>query len=151
MLYRNETSPILDRLPCTSDSGTLPPFPRISSRGGRWEHFLKNCPLHYTGDRGSGALNVMGSVLLSVLCGHWRYVHINAVRGDGINPGLLGMKKTTTMNLKINGAGLGSRPANLLPAGSGLILLPCFITGGVSIFAFMIQNSIVKQSALVPC
>ena len=41
-------------------------------------------PLHYTGNRGSGALNVMGTVLLSVLSGHWRYVHINGLRGDGI-------------------------------------------------------------------
>jgi hypothetical protein len=33
----------------------------------------------------------MGTVLLSVLAGHWRYAHINGLRGDGINPGLLGM------------------------------------------------------------
>ena len=33
----------------------------------------------------------MGTVMLSVLAGHWRYAHINAIRGDGINPGLLGM------------------------------------------------------------
>ena len=38
----------------------------------------------------------MGTVLLSVLCGHWRYAHINGVRGDGINPGLLGMSKTVS-------------------------------------------------------
>lgn len=34
----------------------------------------------------------MGTVMLSALAGHWRYAHINAIRGDGINPGLLGMK-----------------------------------------------------------
>ncbi len=33
----------------------------------------------------------MGTVMLSVLAGHWRSAHINAVRGDGINSGLLGM------------------------------------------------------------
>ena len=38
----------------------------------------------------------MGTVLLSVLSGHWRYAHINAVRGDGINPGLLGMSGTVS-------------------------------------------------------
>ena len=26
-----------------------------------------------------------------MLAGHWRYAHINAIRGDGINPGLLDM------------------------------------------------------------
>ena len=29
--------------------------------------------------------------MLSVLAGHWRYAHVNAIRGDGINPELLGM------------------------------------------------------------
>ena len=40
----------------------------------------------------------MGTVLLSVLCGHWRYAHINGVRGDGVNPGLLGMRGTVSEN-----------------------------------------------------
>ena len=38
--------------------------------GGRWEEFLRDCPLLYTGNHGSGALNVLGTVLLSVLSGH---------------------------------------------------------------------------------
>lgn len=38
----------------------------------------------------------MGTVLLSVLCGHWRYAHINGVRGDGVNPGLLGLDGTVS-------------------------------------------------------
>lgn len=71
--------------------GQLIFFFQFLQAGGRWEEFLRDCPLHYTGNRGSGALNVMGTVLLSVLSGHWRYAHINALRGDGINPGLLGM------------------------------------------------------------
>ena len=57
---------------------------------------MRKCPLQYTGNRGSGALNVMGTVLLSVLSGHWRYAHINSVRGDGINPPLLGMTRTVS-------------------------------------------------------
>jgi len=71
--------------------GSLLFFFQFLEAGGRWEHFLKDCPLTYTGNRGSGAKNVMGTVLLSVLSGHWRYAHINGVRGDGVNPGLLGM------------------------------------------------------------
>lgn len=79
-----------DQAPVTRE-GQLIFFFQFLQAGGRWEEFLRNCPLHYTGNRGSGALNVMGTVLLSVLAGHWRYAHINALRGDGINPGLLGM------------------------------------------------------------
>jgi hypothetical protein len=31
--------------------------------------------------------------LLSMLAGHRRYSHVTAIRCDGINPGLLGMRK----------------------------------------------------------
>jgi hypothetical protein len=74
--------------------GQLIFFFQFLHAGGRWEEFMRGCPLHYTGNRGSGAHNVMGTVLLSVLCGHWRYAHINGVRGDGVNPPLLGMEHT---------------------------------------------------------
>ena len=35
-------------------------------------------------------------MLLSVLNGHWRHAHVNTVRGDGINPPLLGMERTVS-------------------------------------------------------
>ncbi|MCX6864956.1 MAG: hypothetical protein NTV46_01815 [Verrucomicrobia bacterium] len=76
--------------------GQLIFFFQFLHAGGRWEEFLRGCPLHYTGNRGSGAPNVMGTVLLSVLSGHWRYAHINGVRGDGVNPGLLGIDGTVS-------------------------------------------------------
>lgn len=80
-----------DQAPVTRE-GQLIFFFQFLQAGGRWEEFLRDCPLHYTGNRGSGAHNIMGTVMLSALAGHWRYAHINALRGDGINPGLLGMK-----------------------------------------------------------
>lgn len=76
--------------------GQLIFFFQFLHAGGRWEEFLRNCPLTYTGNRGSGAPKVMGTVLLSVLNGHWRYAHINGIRGDGINPGLLGIGGTVS-------------------------------------------------------
>ncbi len=33
---------------------------------------------------------------MSVLSGHWRYAHISAIRGDGVNPGLLGMERVAS-------------------------------------------------------
>jgi hypothetical protein len=39
---------------------------------------------------------VLGTVLLSVLAGHWRYVHITSVRCDPANPSLLGMNKVVS-------------------------------------------------------
>ena len=35
-------------------------------------------------------------MLLSVLAGQWRYAHITALRGDGVNPALLGMRKVAS-------------------------------------------------------
>ena len=76
--------------------GQLIFFFQFLHTGGRWERFLRDCPLRYTGNRGSGARRIMGTAILSILNGHWRYAHINAVRGDGINPGLLGMSGTVS-------------------------------------------------------
>ncbi|MCH1507120.1 hypothetical protein OAV21_03225 [bacterium] len=57
---------------------------------------MEHCPLSYSGNRGTGAHNVIGTILLSVLSGHWRYAHINSVRGDAINPPLLDMQHTVS-------------------------------------------------------
>src|ERR1700719_4744170 len=59
--------------------GQLIFFFQFLAVGARWEELMRDCPLSYTGNRGSGAHNVMGTVMLSILCGHWRYVHINSV------------------------------------------------------------------------
>jgi hypothetical protein len=86
-----------DQAPVTRE-GPLIFFFQFLEAGGRWSEFLRDCPLAYTGNRGSGsgAKNVMGTVLLSVLRGHWRYAHINGIRGDGVNPGLPGMGGTVS-------------------------------------------------------
>lgn len=39
---------------------------------------------------------MLGTILLSVLAGHWRYAHMSTIRGDGINPELLGMTKVAS-------------------------------------------------------
>ena len=79
-----------DDAPVTRE-GQLIFFAQFLHSGGRWERLVRNCPLRYHGTRGSGALNVLGTASLSILCGHWRYAHINSVRGDTLNPPLLGM------------------------------------------------------------
>ncbi len=84
-----------DESPVTRE-GQLIFFAQFLRVGGRWERFLSNCPLSYEGNRGSRVVDVLGTATLSVLCGHWRYAHINAVRGDTLNPGLLGMNTTVS-------------------------------------------------------
>ena len=84
-----------DDAPVTRE-GQLVFFAQFLHTGGRWERFLKRCPLKYEGNRGSAVVDVMGTATLSVLCGHWRYAHINSVRGDRLNPPLLGMAATVS-------------------------------------------------------
>ena len=53
----------------------------------------------------------MGTVLLSALSGHWHHAHINGLRGDGINPGLLGMSGTVSEDALDNRADGSDRTA----------------------------------------
>jgi len=84
-----------DDAPVTRE-GQLIFFAQFLHSGGRWEQFLRNCPLRYRGNRGSQVVDVVGTATLSVLCGHWRYAHINSVRGDALNPPLLGMTRAVS-------------------------------------------------------
>lgn len=76
--------------------GQLIFFAQFLHSGGRWAQLLAGGPLRYEGNRGSAVVDVLGTAALSVLCGHWRYAHINAVRGDLLNPPLLGMSGTVS-------------------------------------------------------
>jgi hypothetical protein len=94
--------------------GQLIFFAQFLQTGGLWERLLKGCPLRYEGNRTSGVTNVVGAAALLILCGHWRYAHINAVRGDTLNPPLLGLSHVVSedvvrraMKRIEEGAGLG--------------------------------------------
>ena len=63
---------------------------------GLFENWVKDCPLQYTSPNAPQKRDVLGTILLSVLAGHWRYAHISALRGDGVNPELLGMTKVAS-------------------------------------------------------
>jgi hypothetical protein len=84
-----------DQAPVTRE-GQLIFFAQFLHVGARWERFVQRSPLRYTGNRGSAVVDVLGTAALSILCGHWRYAHINAVRGDRLNPPLLGMGGTVS-------------------------------------------------------
>jgi len=74
-----------------SSLGQMPYFIEFLKTSGLFDKWVEDCPLRYTSGNAPEKRNVLGTVLLSVLAGHWRYAHINAIRGDGINPELLGM------------------------------------------------------------
>src|SRR5215469_12341995 len=74
-----------------SSLGLMPFFIEFLKTSGLFDNWVDDCPLAYTSPNAPAKRDVLGTILLSVLAGHWRYAHINAIRGDGINPGLLGM------------------------------------------------------------
>jgi Transposase DDE domain group 1 len=74
-----------------SSLGLMPFFIEFLKTSGLFDKWVEDCPLHYTSGNAPAKRDVLGTLVLSVLAGHWRYAHISAIRGDGINPALLGM------------------------------------------------------------
>jgi len=60
--------------------------------------WVAQCPLAYTSNNAPAPVDVLGTLLLSVLAGHHRYAHIAALRCDGVNPALLGMSKVVSVD-----------------------------------------------------
>jgi len=79
-----------------SSLGQMPFFIEYLKTSGVFENWVNDCPLQYTSPNAPHKRDVLGTILLSVLAGHWRYAHISALRGDGVNPGLLGMTKVAS-------------------------------------------------------
>jgi hypothetical protein len=76
--------------------GQLPFFIEYLKHGGLFDGWVGDCPLHYTSPNAPKKRDVLGTVLLSVLAGHWRYAHITTLRCDPVNPPLLGMNQTVS-------------------------------------------------------
>ena len=76
---------------CVSSLGQMAFFIEFLKTSGKFDEWVEDCPLRYKSPNAPEKRDVLGTILLSVLSGHWRYAHINAIRGDGVNPELLGM------------------------------------------------------------
>jgi hypothetical protein len=73
--------------------GQMPVFIDFLKTAGLWDGFVADCPLLYTSPNAPSQVDVLGTLLMSVLAGQSRYAHITGLRGDGVNPELLGMRK----------------------------------------------------------
>ena len=73
--------------------GQLPFFIEFLKLGYRFKPWVDECPLTYTSNNAPKMVDVLGSLFLSILSGHNRYVHMTALRGDTVNTKLLGMNK----------------------------------------------------------
>jgi len=71
--------------------GQMPFFIEFLTITGLFDQWVAHCPLDYKSPNGSSRRDILGTWLLSILSGHWRYAHVSAIRADGVNPRLLGM------------------------------------------------------------
>ncbi len=76
--------------------GQLPFFIEYLKQGGLFDPWVADCPLEFRSPNAPSKRDVLGTVLLSILAGHRRYAHITSLRGDGVNPGLMGMTKVVS-------------------------------------------------------
>jgi hypothetical protein len=79
-----------------SSLGLLAYFIEFLKVSARFDAWVADCPLEYTSGNAPQKRDVLGTILLSLLAGHWRYAQIGAIRGDGVNPGLPGMTKVAS-------------------------------------------------------
>lgn len=71
--------------------GQMAFFIEFLTTTGLFDQWVADCPLNYKSPNGSSRRDILGTWMLSILSGHWRYAHVSAMRTDGVNPGLLGM------------------------------------------------------------
>jgi hypothetical protein len=71
--------------------GQMPFFIEFLTVTGVFDQWVADCPLDYKSPNGSSRRDILGTWLLSILSGHWRYAHVSAIRADGVNPRLFGM------------------------------------------------------------
>ena len=76
--------------------GQLPFFIEYLKQAGLFDGWVADCPLWLTSPNAPSKRDLLGTVLLSVLSGHYRYAHITTLRCDAVNPPLLGMKKVVS-------------------------------------------------------
>ena len=73
--------------------GQLPFFIEFLKTADLFAPWVRDCPLTSQSPNAPQAVDLLGTVLLSILSGHHRYAHITTIRTDGVNPALLGMRK----------------------------------------------------------
>jgi len=82
-----------DRGGLVTPLGQLPFFIEYLKQAGLFAGWVADCPLTFTSPNAPSKRDLLGTVLLSVLSGHYRYAHITTLRCDAVTPRLLGMKK----------------------------------------------------------
>ena len=97
-----------DEAAAVTTMGQLPVFIDFLKTSGLWDGLVADCPLRYTSPNAPSQVDVLGTLLMSVLAGQRRYAHITGLRGDGVNPELLGDAESDERGLGAAGVQAGS-------------------------------------------
>jgi hypothetical protein len=73
--------------------GQLPFFIEFLKVSGLFDAFVEDCPLTFESNNAPTKREVLATLMLSVLAGHYRYAHINALRHDQVHSQLLGCRR----------------------------------------------------------
>ena len=73
--------------------GQLAFFAEFLEVSGLFADGRDGCPMAYTSPNAPEVVDVLGTWLLSILDGQWRYAHVTGLRGDEVAPEILGMNK----------------------------------------------------------
>jgi len=73
--------------------GQLAFFVHYLKTSGVFDALVADCPLRYVSPNAPKKRDVLGTAMLSFLSGAKRYAHIAGLRGDGVLPELLDMKR----------------------------------------------------------
>jgi len=83
--------------------GQLPFFIQFLKLGNRFGPWVDDCPLDYQSNNAPKKINVLGSLMLSILSGHTRYSHLTSLLCDRVNSRLLGMSKMVSPDSALRG------------------------------------------------
>ena len=68
-------------------------FGQFLKAGELFSRLCADAPFEFTSPNAPQVPDVLGRLVLSILAGHYRYAHLNALRFDAVTPPLLGMQK----------------------------------------------------------
>lgn len=87
---------LFDEQTPVSALGPLVFFAQFLRAGGRFDALCADAPLEYRSPNAPVVRDVVGTLLLGILAGHWRYAHLTALRFDEVAPALLGLGRVVS-------------------------------------------------------
>ena len=71
-------------------------FAQFLETAGLFQDWVATCPIVYQSSNSPHLVNILGTLMLSILSGHKRYAHITTLRSDHVIPPLFGMDKVVS-------------------------------------------------------